>query len=75
MDFLTTVWDAVVWTWQFMIDPEHRWLKIAFVAGMVMSAVSKKFSDANARFAMALLKAAFYILIVATCIIVILALT
>lgn len=75
MDFITTIWDAAVWTWQFMIDPQHRWFKIAFVAGMVFAAVSKRFSDANAQFAMVLLKAAFYILIVVTCIVVLLALT
>ena len=45
MDFVTTVWGAVVWVWEFMIDPEYRWWKIAFLAGMVVSAVSKEFFD------------------------------
>lgn len=68
MDFVTTVWGAVVWVWEFMIDPEYRWWKIAFVAGMVVSAVAKEFFEE-------ILKAVFYTLIVVTCIVVLLALT
>ena len=68
MDFVTTVWGAVVWVWEFMIDPEYRWWKIAFLAGMVVSAVSKEFFDG-------ILKAVFYTLIAVTCIVVLLALT
>ena len=68
MDFVTTVWGAVVWVWEFMIDPEYRWWKIAFVACMVVSAVAKEFFEE-------ILKAVFYTLIVVTCIVVLLALT